>query len=793
MAPARSLARYRRAAAVLIGLAVVFAPLASPVAAAAAQQTPLHGLGLLPTPGLQSGVSATAINLVQSVTALPSSVDLSAWDPPVGNQGAVSSCASWATGYYYRYWLRNRISGETSTFAPMFLYSQVTHGVDTGSSFGGNISLMESEGIPHEADYSQGFFDYTTGPTAAELKAAAPYKVSSGSMLFFGVGIGNQTQITVESSLAAGRPVILAIPIYGNFDSAGPASYLVDVPSAGMTSRGGHGVFVSKYDSKGVWIENSWGTGWGKAGWAELSWAFVNQYSNEGWTMAADNDVALAVSGFANPSIAGAAQGFRVMAKDGNSVTATGYRGTIHFTSTDPAAVLPADYTFTAGDAGVHAFSVTFKTAGAQSVTATDKAASSITGTRNGVIQAPGATYHALAPARVLDTRVVGGVNTNPSGTGKLIAGSVRTFAVAGAHYIGGGTKVAVPTGATAVTGNLTVVNGTATGVVALGPTETVGGDVSTISFVRGDIRATGVTMGLGPGGTLQAVFRSATAGASVDVIFDVTGFFTPDTSGATYHAVTPGRVLDSRPTTSGHTNIGVAGKFANRVVRNFKVAGVKALGWASALVPVGATAVTGNLTVTNATSRGYVALGPTMTATPSTSTLNVTAGANRANGVTVTITKAGTLGAVWCGTVGSSADLIFDVTGYFTADATGLSYHPITPVRVLDSSINRGLTGASATGKPRTLAVGGVGQIPSDAAGISGDLIIVRPTSMGWAFISPAPVAAPTSSSVNTNSGVNCANGLDVPLSSRQVALIWVGAAGSQTYLQLDVTGYWR
>src|SRR5262249_20810616 len=30
------------------------------------------------------------------------------------------------------------------------------------------------------------------------------------------------------------------------------------------------------YDSDGIWIRNSWGTGWGAGGDAHLSWAFVN-------------------------------------------------------------------------------------------------------------------------------------------------------------------------------------------------------------------------------------------------------------------------------------------------------------------------------------------------------------------------------------------------------------------------------------------------------------------------------------------------------------------------------------
>src|SRR5207245_1966307 len=75
---------------------------------------------------------------------------------------------------------------------------------------------------------------------------------------------------------------------------------------------------------------------------------------------------------------AGTAFTFTVTAFDGNNNVATGYTGTIHFTSSDAAATLPADSTLTNG-AGT--FSSTLKTAGNQTLTATDTATSSITGT----------------------------------------------------------------------------------------------------------------------------------------------------------------------------------------------------------------------------------------------------------------------------------------------------------------------------------------------------------------------------------------------------------------------------
>lgn len=86
------------------------------------------------------------------------------------------------------------------------------------------------------------------------------------------------------------------------------------------------------------------------------------------------------------PSAMGAGDAATAMltAYDVNDNVATGYVGTVHFTSTDGAATLPLNYTFTPGDAGVHTFPSGFilRTAGSQVVTVTDVAAATITGSR---------------------------------------------------------------------------------------------------------------------------------------------------------------------------------------------------------------------------------------------------------------------------------------------------------------------------------------------------------------------------------------------------------------------------
>jgi hypothetical protein len=104
------------------------------------------------------------------------------------------------------------------------------------------------------------------------------------------------------------------------------------------------------------------------------------------------------LAGLPASTTVGAAQTFTVTAKDLYGNVATGYAGTVHFTSSDTQAALPSDYPFTAADGGVHAFSVTFGTAGSQSITVADSAAG-LSATQSGISVAPAAPTNLAANA----------------------------------------------------------------------------------------------------------------------------------------------------------------------------------------------------------------------------------------------------------------------------------------------------------------------------------------------------------------------------------------------------------
>jgi hypothetical protein len=141
----------------------------------------------------------------------------------------------------------------------------------------------------------------------------------------------------------------------------------------------------------------------------------------------------LTVSGFPSPTGAGVNHTFTVTAKDAAGNVATGYRGTVHFTSSDGTAALPLDYTFTAADAGTHTFSATLKTLGTQSLTATDTATSAITGSQTGitVTVGPAASFAVTG----YPSPTVSGTSHNFTVTARDALGNVATGYTGTVHF----------------------------------------------------------------------------------------------------------------------------------------------------------------------------------------------------------------------------------------------------------------------------------------------------------------------------------------------------------------------
>ena len=378
----------------------------------------------------------------------------------------------------------------------------------------------------------------------------------------------------------------------------------------------------------------------------------------------------------------------------------------------------------------------------------------------------PATTYHPVNPARLLDTRSSIGLS------GYFYSSAPRQFQVSG--------RDPIPANAVAVTGNLTSTRSTTGGVLVVGPVFTAAPNFTTLNHTQADNRANNVTIGLDSTGMLSVVFLGA---GKTHVLFDVTGYFTADDTGATFVPVTPSRLLDNRSGIGG-----ISGRFVSGRDRSFQVTGRGG-------VPAQAVAVTGNLTLVKPTSLGNAFIGPSaVQSTVKSSTINAPAGDTRANGTTVKLSPAGTLSVLYWGRAGSTADVLFDVTGYWVAGSGGAKFVPIEPARFVDSRVNLPFMGPIVVGSAATVQIAGRGSVPIQANGIAGNVTVTGQSALGFLSIAPKfdPGESPTFSTINFPKGDTRANGFDLSLGpGGSISVMNEVKPGATTHFMIDIMGY--
>ncbi|MGW7459570.1 hypothetical protein ACWGIO_17905, partial [Streptomyces sp. NPDC054797] len=138
----------------------------------------------------------------------------------------------------------------------------------------------------------------------------------------------------------------------------------------------------------------------------------------------------------------------------------------------------------------------------------------------------------------------------------------------------------------------------------------------------------------------------------TVDLIADITGYFSDSTLGSTHTNIGPKRLMDTRE------GLGVPqAKVGGGQVVTLPVAGVEGI------PETGVKAVVLNVTATNPTASSYVSVFPSGTTRTSASNLNFSAGQTIPNLVIVPVVD----GKVSFYNNAGTVDLIADITGYFS------------------------------------------------------------------------------------------------------------------------------
>ncbi len=283
----------------------------------------------------------------------------------------------------------------------------------------------------------------------------------------------------------------------------------------------------------------------------------------------------------------------------------------------------------------------------------------------------------------------------------------------------------------------------------------------------------------------------AAAAGESTNGSFDLAAC-----SAGSYAPLQPTRICDTRPEgpavgpnqcNDGGAEAGTLGPAGVLVVT---VAGAGG-------VPVDATAVVANVTVTDASASSFLTVWPDGTTKPNASNLNWTPGATVPNLIEVPLGA----GKIDLFNDLGTADVIIDVEGYVDPSATG-QYNAIVPSRICDTravatgivanQCNQNGVGAGTLGAGDSIAVtvGGQGGVPATGVIAVVANVTVTGTSAGsYLTVWPDGAARPNASNLNWSPGTTVPNRVIVP----------VGADGKidlynnlgSTDVIVDISGY--
>lgn len=238
-------------------------------------RTVVHALGARLDPHPRAAHSKA--QAIGTAAAVPGSYSLAKYAAAPGNQGQVNSCVAWAIDYTALNILETEQGIKGHPMAPMYTYAQIAKGRNTGTYEAQHFNILTSQGIDTRADYRQGDFDYTSQPDAHERANAAHWRLSGYTSL----DTGPAAVAAVEQAISSGLPVAGMLTVHKSFSKITPAAARAYTYRPGPTSSdpviGNHEVTIIGYNSQGVRIENSWGTGWADGGYINVSWAFVSQ------------------------------------------------------------------------------------------------------------------------------------------------------------------------------------------------------------------------------------------------------------------------------------------------------------------------------------------------------------------------------------------------------------------------------------------------------------------------------------------------------------------------------------
>ena len=226
---------------------------------------------------------------VRPAKALPKRVSLRAQMPPVYDQGQLGSCTANSIGAILQFNQMKQGESDAATPSRLFIYyneraMEGTIRQDSGAEIRDGIKSVAQLGAPPETDWPYVITKFATKPRAKAYRDARKHQALRYARV-------PQTEIGIQSVLAAGYPISFGFTVYESFESDVGSDGIVPMPEPDEQTLGGHAVVAIGYKQirRQLYFEcrNSWGADWADHGhfWMPAGYVTSRSLAQDFWVI----------------------------------------------------------------------------------------------------------------------------------------------------------------------------------------------------------------------------------------------------------------------------------------------------------------------------------------------------------------------------------------------------------------------------------------------------------------------------------------------------------------------------
>lgn len=248
--------------------------------------------------------------------SLPSSYDLSddTYFPPVGSQGQIASCSSWATTYYQFTYQANRLNNISTTaqnaFSPRWTYNWLNKGQSIGTGIPENYSIIYEQGALTLADapYNSTNYDFSWNYSTQSMIDALRTRIVNNQRTHINTSVNkilspsDSRLDSIKQKIVGGQPVAVGVESINGLSNLSMKSIVYGGQSGDLavyacsSASNGHAMTIVGYDDN-VWCDinndgyienaekgafklvNSYGSTWGNSGFIWVMYDALNGVS----------------------------------------------------------------------------------------------------------------------------------------------------------------------------------------------------------------------------------------------------------------------------------------------------------------------------------------------------------------------------------------------------------------------------------------------------------------------------------------------------------------------------------